>query len=237
MPEDKKPTQDSQTTGQPSASGQDAAAPAGTALWGGKYKNEADDWAGYQELEKKFGSQGQELGLSRKQMEALTTERNGYAQRATEWSDWFDKTLKPRWSDVERLLTGQQQQQQAQHAQQPAQPGQDPFQDWDLLPERERAGRLYQMAAQGVVQALAPWLQQTFGQQTQALQQELGKVNDQIKAKETYYQNYLDLYRKVMNLRLANPEMTEDDVNRILQESVKVLSNEIDPLELGRKLA
>jgi hypothetical protein len=215
--------QSQQPTGQ-QPTGQQAAA---DAAWNAKFKSPDEMWQSYGELEKRLGTQGNDLGTYKKAYDELAARAEDYQKAAKAWDEWYKKDLQPHWSDIDRMIkskNGRSGQQQPQGQQQTTQ---DWAKDWDTFTPQQQAALLQQNAIQEIAGALGPALQNWQKQFTDAVKQEIG-------AKEQYFNNYLNLYRKVMDMRLQDPTL---DIDSVLDQAVKVLSGNADPIELGKTLA
>jgi hypothetical protein len=202
---------------------------AGASPWGDKFKSAEDAWKAYQQLESKLGEQGNMLGEYRKAYEALVPRQQEYEKAVQAWDQWYKKDIAPNWNDIQKFLAtpkGQKvvQQQAQQTVQQNAQ---DWSAGWENLSPQQQAERLQRASIMEIGGALKPALEQWAS----AFQ---NKYQQDIQAKEAYFNNYLNLYRRVMDMKLANPTL---DIDTVLDQAVKVLSGQQDPIELGKTLA
>ena len=217
--------------------GAPVASPAGTGgdPWGDKFKNADEAWKGYQELEKRLGTQGNELGNYKTAYTDVSGKAQEYDKAVTAWDDWFKKTIGPNWDDIEKFLKTKEGKQAA--AQLTGQPqGNQPVHDagspqswsegWETMSPQQQAQRIQQAAVTQIANALAPSLRQWQTGFTEQYQKDMA-------SKEQYYQNYLNLYRRVMDMRMKDPTL---DVDAVLDNAVKVLSGGADPIEVGRTL-
>ena len=218
----------SQTSGQAQTSGAPAGAGTGadaSSQWSGRFKSADEMFQSYSELEKKLGTQGNELGTYRNAYEQAMGQAQQYQAAVQAWDKWFkDAGLDKRWSDVEKFLKANQ---TAAGQQQTQQQVADWTANWDTMSPQQQAQALQQVSVREIASALAPSLQQWQQQFTENMQKE-------ISSKEAYFNNYLTLYRRVMDMRMQNPDL---DVDKVLDQAVRVLSGQQDPIELGRTLA
>lgn len=209
-----------------------AAAPSGTgdtsaaAPWGGKFESPEKLWDSYGSLEKKLGEQGGLLGEYKKAYEALYNRYNEYENSVREWDRWYKDNLAPHWERIKGIINGQQQG-QAQQGQAGQATAADYYRDWGNLQPHEQAQRMQYAVAQGLVQGLVPQLKHW---QENALKQ----MNDTLAQREQYYNNYLTLYRKVMDMRMADPSL---DIDSVLDNAVRLMSGQQDPIDVGKTLA
>jgi hypothetical protein len=222
-------------TGAGQAAGQAAPATTGTSepTWGQKFKSADDLWSAYGSLEKKLGEQGNELGQYRQAFEGTAREKAEYEKAVKAWADWYSKEIggDAEMAEVKRFLSTRKGKQAAQQMAQATgaqtQATGDWTHDWETLSPQQQAQRLREISIQEIAGALTPALQNW---QKQFVEQ----TNQQIAQKEAYFNNYLNLYRKVMDMRLQNPSL---DVDAVLDQAVKVLGGQVDPIELGKQLA
>lgn len=210
-----------------------AAAPATTAQpqapWGEKFKSAEDAWKSYQALESKLGEQGNMLGEYKKAYEALVPRHQEYEKAVQAWDQWYKKDIAPNWNDIQKYLGSKQGRQAVQQATQQTtqQNAADWSAGWDTLTPQQQAERLQRASIMEIGGALKPALEQWAN----AFQQ---KYQQDIQQKEAYFNNYLNLYRRVMDMKMANPSL---DIDNVLDQAVKVLSGQQDPIELGKTLA
>lgn len=219
--------------GQPLGQASSAPSGGGEPAWKTKFKSDEELWNAYGSLEKKLGEQGNQLGQYRQALEQYAGQAGEYERAVQAWDQWFKSTgLADSWGDVQKFLqTKQGRQAVAQTAQQlgvSQQAGSpDWAADWDTLAPGQQAQRLREVALTEIASALTPaitnWQRQFMGQYQQDLEQ-----------REKYYQNYLNLYRRVMDMRMRDPNL---DVDKVLDQAIGVLSGNMDPIELGKYLA
>lgn len=213
------------TTVSPAATG------GGEPVWGQKFKSPDEMWASYNELERKLGSQGNELGTYRQTLDQVSRQNAEYQKAVEAWDKWYKDTLAPHWDDVDKFLkTRQGKQVAAQVAQATgaqASANGDWAADWEQLTPAQQAQRLRDISLQEISAALTPAI-------TEWQKRFVDQVGQQIQQKEAYFNNYLNLYRKVMDMRMKDPSL---DIDSVLDQAVKVLGGQIDPIELGKQLA
>lgn len=223
------PATSSPTSGQPAPAGQQA--PGGERAWAQKFKSDDDLWKAYGELESKLGQQGNELGQYRNAYDTLNKDLGEHQKAVKAWDQWYRETLANDWDDVQKYLSTKRGKQVAQNVAQSTGATTNATQNWsegwDTLSPQQQATRLREVAVQEIAGALTPALQNW--------QKQFGdSVQKNIADKEAYFNNYLNLYRKVMDMRIKNPNL---DVDAVLDQAVNVLGGKIDPIELGRTLA
>ena len=203
---------------------------AGTANpWAEKFDSPEKMWTSYTELEKKLGTQGNELGTYKNAYDQLSTQAQQYAKAVEAWDSWSKKyDLDKNWGDVEKFLKTRGGQAVVQAATQtsPDQQAAAWSTGWETMTPQQQAQKLQEVSQMNIANALAPALQNWQQQTTASMQKE-------IQAKEAYFNNYLSLYRRVMDMKLANPGL---DVDQVLDQAVKVLNGQTDPIELGKML-
>jgi uncharacterized protein YukE len=190
-------------------------------------------WKSYSELEKRLGTQGQELGNYKQAYEQLGTKATEYEKAVRAWDAWYKSDIAPNMEDFQAFLKTKQGKQAAQaltgqsNQQAATQQVQEWMQGWDGMTPQQQANALYQASLQQIASSLAPALQNWQKQFTEKFQRDVAE-------KEQYFNNYLNLYRRVMDMRMQNPNL---DVDQVLDQAVKVLSGQQDPIELGKTLA
>lgn len=208
-----------------------AATGTGSDPWAAKgWKSIDDAWKGYSELEKKLGEQGNELGQYKNAYGQTARQAQEFEKALQAWDQWYKSDLQPHWEDVQKFLKTRQGQQVAAQAAQAMGSQVNPqswSEGWDQLSPQQQAERMQQVSVQQIAGALTPAIQNWQKQFVEQQQRVLAE-------KEAYFNNYLSLYRKVMDMRLADPSL---DVDSVLDQAVRVLGGQIDPIELGKQLA
>lgn len=202
--------------------------------FGGKEYASAEDLGkAYESLQSEHGKWTQKYGDLEKQFKDV----NG---RNAQWEQWW-QGVEPLWGqDVEDVLKkkhearqGGKQVSQAQQAQQPAQQvaqvanqvAQQVAEQYDFY-RPEDVAKFKQAVALDIAQRLQG-----------SLVNFANAINQTLKQKETWYQNYLtnhlSLLRRALEQKLQNPNF---NVDAVMENAARALGGQIDPIELGKKL-
>lgn len=213
---------DPQQTGGLPAGGTDAGKLAVTPIRAG-----GKDYASAEELSKAYEAVQSELGKWTQQYGDLKKQHEEVSAKESKWTEWW-KGIQPLWGDdVEAFLRQKLNggaQAQAQQAQQQQVGGK--FDGFDLLRPEEQAARVQQAVMEQVAKQL--------GQQWQQYQQQMQKyVGERENWYQTYMQTHMGLLRKALERKIKDPSF---DVDAVMEQAVKAMGGQLDPLELGQQL-
>lgn len=178
----------------------------------GTYKKQIDEWAG--------------------KHQQATSGLQQYQQAVQQWNDWHKKEVEPHWPEFlkwrEQGANGG-----GDRGRQATASGEIPddvLQDWANLTPDKQARTLAELVAKQVGTSNADYqkqLQASYAEQVKAL-------NQLIKEKELYFQNYLKVWQKAFEEKQRNPSL---DIDKAVQQALDVFSGKVDPLELGIRLS
>ena len=185
-----------------------------------------------------LGSLDKDLGTYKKRIGDLESESKRYQDAATqyqqgtnEWAKWYKDGVEPHWGEFEKWRssrgTGQQQQQQQFSGDLG---GDEAYKDWETKSPSEQARTLAGIAAKQAEQRVQE-MQEQYGQSWKQYQQ---GVKEYIADRERYIGTYLQIWQRAMAAKQQNPNL---DIDKAVQEGIRAMSGQYDPLDLGIKLS
>jgi len=104
----------------------------------------------------------------------------------------------------------------------PANPNENWWDNWDILTPQQQAQALHKQQISELNQSFGTWTQQ-FAQ----------NVNNLIKERETYYQDYLSLYIDANEKKRQNPDL---DIQKYMTRALELKTGKANPMETAYTL-